>query len=49
VTGVAFLGAFVGVASSGGGSPVIVYTFIAAVVLLWTWMSALAVHLYRSA
>jgi hypothetical protein len=48
VTGVAFLGAFVGVASSGSGQPVLIYTFIAAVVLVWTWMSALAVHLFRT-
>jgi hypothetical protein len=49
VTGVAFLGSFAGVASSGSGQPVLIYTFIAAVVLVWTWMSALAVHLYRNA
>jgi hypothetical protein len=48
-TGVAFLGAFAGVASSGSGQPVLIYTFTAAVVLVWAWMSALAVHLYRNA
>jgi hypothetical membrane protein len=47
-TGVAFLGAFVGVASSGSGNPALIYTFIAAVVLVWAWMSALAVRLYRT-
>jgi hypothetical membrane protein len=49
VTGVAFLGAFVGVASSGSGKPALIYAFIAAVVLVWSWMSALAVRLYRTA
>jgi hypothetical protein len=48
VTGVAFLGAFVGVASSGSGNPVLIYLFIAAVVLVFAWMSALAVRLYRT-
>jgi hypothetical protein len=48
VTGVAFLGAFVGVASSGSGSPVLIYTFIAAVVLVFAWIAALAVRLYRT-
>ena len=49
VTGVAFLGAFAGVASSGAGRPALIYTFTAAVVLVWAWMSALAAHLYRNA
>jgi len=49
VTGVAFLGAFIGVASSGSGSPALIYTFIAAVVLVFAWISALAVRLYRTA
>jgi len=48
VTGVAFLGAFVGVASSGAGKPALIYAFIAAVVLVFAWMSALAVRLYRT-
>ena len=48
VTGVAFLGAFVGVASSGSGNPALIYTFIAAVVLVFAWISALAVRLYRT-
>jgi hypothetical protein len=48
VTGVAFLGAFVGVASSGAGNPALIYTFIGAVVLVFAWMSALAVRLYRT-
>ena len=48
VTGVAFLGAFIGVASSGSGNPALIYTFIAAVVLVFAWTSALAVRLYRT-
>ena len=48
VTGVAFLGAFIGVASSGSGSPALIYTFIAAVVLVFAWIAALAVRLYRT-
>jgi hypothetical protein len=48
VTGVAFLGAFIGVASSGSGNPALIYTFIAAVVLVFAWISALAVRLYRT-
>jgi len=48
VTGVAFLGAFVGVASSGSGSPALTYTFVAAVVLVFAWISALAVRVYRT-
>jgi hypothetical protein len=48
VTGVAFLGAFIGVASSGSGNPTLIYTFIAAVVLVFAWISALAVRLYRT-
>ncbi len=45
-TGVVFLGAFVGIAS-GGGSVATVLGFVAAVILMSVWMSALAVHLYR--
>src|SRR5262245_50459026 len=45
VTGVAFLGAFIGVASSGSGNAALIYTFIAAVVLVFAWISALAVRL----
>lgn len=47
-TGVAFLGAFVGVASSGSGDPALIYTFIAAILLVFAWMSALALRLYRT-
>jgi hypothetical membrane protein len=48
VTGVAFLAAFAGVAS-GSGSAVVVIGFWAALLLAWSWMAALAVHLYRRA
>jgi hypothetical membrane protein len=46
VTGVAFLAGFAGVAS-GGGSAALNLAFTAAIVLVWAWMSAVAVHLYR--
>ena len=45
-TGVVFLAAFAGVAS-GSGSPVVVAAFWAALLIAWTWLGALAVHLYR--
>jgi hypothetical protein len=45
-TGVVFLAAFAGLAS-GSGSPVVVIAFWAALLLAWTWLGALAVHLYR--
>jgi hypothetical membrane protein len=48
VTGVLFLAAFVGVAS-GGGAPVLVLVFSAAVVLGWAWLAAVSLHLRRSA
>lgn len=46
VTGVLFLAAFVGI-SSGAGSAATVLPFVAAVVLAWTWLAALAAHLYN--
>jgi hypothetical protein len=48
ITGVAFLAGFAGVAS-GSASPVVVLGFWAALLVAWTWMGALAVHLYRRA
>jgi len=45
-TGIVFLAAFVGIAS-GGGSAATTLGFVAAVMLMCGWMSALAVHLYR--
>jgi hypothetical protein len=47
VTGVVFLAAFVGIAS-GAGSVATTVAFVLAVVLVCAWMSALAVHLYRT-
>jgi len=47
VTGVVFLAAFVGIAS-GAGSVATTVGFVLAVVLVCAWMSALAVHLYRT-
>jgi hypothetical protein len=46
LTGVLFLGGFVAVAS-GAGSAATNLAFVAAVLVAWTWVSALAVHLYR--
>lgn len=48
VAGTGFLVAFVGLAA-GGGSPVTVLGFIAAMVLVWAWLSAVSVSLYRGA
>lgn len=45
-TGVAFLAGFVGIAS-GGGRPALNVAFLVAVLLVWAWMSAVAVHFYR--
>ena len=46
VTGVVFLAGFAGIAS-GAGNAGTVLAFVAAVVLTWGWVSAVAVHLYR--
>ena len=46
VTGVAFLAAFAGLAS-GSESVVVILAFWAALILAWTWIAALSVHLYR--
>jgi hypothetical membrane protein len=48
VTGVLFLAGFVGVAA-GAGSTGTNLAFVAAVILAWAWVSALAAHLYRRA
>jgi uncharacterized protein DUF998 len=45
-TGIAFLAAFVGLAS-GSESPVIVLAFWAALILAWAWMAALSIRLYQ--
>jgi hypothetical membrane protein len=46
VTGVAFLAAFVGIAS-GSSSPQVVIGFGAALLLAWTWLAAVSIDLYR--
>jgi hypothetical protein len=46
VTGVLFLAAFVGVAS-GSSSPIVVLGFWLALLVVWTWFAAVAIHLYR--
>jgi len=48
VIGVLFLAGFIGVAA-GAGSTGTNLAFVAAVVLAWAWVSALAAHLYRRA
>ena len=46
VAGVAFLAAFAGLAS-GSASSVVVLAFWAALILVWSWIAALAAHFYR--
>jgi hypothetical protein len=46
ITGVVFFGGFVGIAS-GQGNPATVVTFVVAVLVAWSWVSALSVHFYR--
>ena len=43
-----FFAGFVGIAS-GGGSPSTNLAFVAAVVLGWSWLSAVAVEAYQQA
>lgn len=47
VTGVVFLAGFVGIASGSQGPTVL--AFVAAVIVVWTWMSSVCVSLYRTA
>jgi hypothetical protein len=47
-TGTAFFAAFAGIAS-GSGAPAVNVSFAVAVVVAWTWLAALSVHLYRRA
>jgi hypothetical membrane protein len=46
VTGVAFLTAFVGIAS-GATTPAINLAFTAAVLLVWAWLCSTSAHLYK--
>ncbi|MEV0596356.1 DUF998 domain-containing protein [Nonomuraea cavernae] len=48
VTGAFFLLSFAAVAT-GGGAPWATLTFVAGIVAVWTWLSALSLHLYRRA
>jgi hypothetical protein len=48
VTGVVFGGSFMALASGSGGAATIL-VFTAAVVLVWAWLSAVSVKLYRGA
>jgi hypothetical membrane protein len=45
--GIAFLGAFVGIAS-GAGSRTSISVFVVAVLIIWTWFTTFAVHLLRT-
>ncbi len=47
LTGIGFAAAFVGV-SSGSTGPAVILPFIAAVVAVWVWLAAVAIHAYRS-
>jgi hypothetical protein len=46
ITGVVFFAGFVGIAS-GQGNPVTVIAFVVAVLVAWSWVSALCAHFYR--
>jgi hypothetical protein len=46
LTGLLFFGAFFGIAA-GGGLPLLNITFTAAVILAWSWLTALALHTLR--
>jgi hypothetical protein len=46
VTGAAFLAAFAGLAS-GSDSSIVVLAFWAALILAWSWIAALSIHMYR--
>jgi hypothetical protein len=48
LTGVLFLLGFVGVAS-GSSSPVVVLGFWLALLVVWGWIAALSLYLYRTA
>jgi len=47
LTGVVFAGSFLALSSGSGGATTIL-VFTAAVVLVWAWLSAVSVELYRS-
>jgi hypothetical protein len=45
-SGLAFLAAFAGV-TTGSSSSVVVVPFYAGVLIAWTWLAVISVHLYR--
>jgi hypothetical membrane protein len=47
ITGIGFAAAFVGI-SSGSTGPAVILSFVAAVVGVWVWLAAVAIHCYRS-
>jgi hypothetical protein len=47
VTGVVFLVGFAGIAT-GSGQPIVVVAFTVAVALVWAWLAAVCVRLYRT-
>jgi len=47
ITGLFFAGSFLAL-GSGAGGPVTILVFSAAVVLVWAWLAAVSVRLYRS-
>jgi hypothetical protein len=47
ITGVVFAGSFMALSSGSGGATAIL-VFIAAVVLVWSWLSAVSVKLYKT-
>jgi len=49
ITGVLFFAAFAGIATGGASTSAAVLTFTAAVILAWTWLALVSVHLYRRA
>jgi hypothetical protein len=49
VTGVLFFAAFAGIATGGAASSAGVLAFTGAVILAWTWLALVSVHLYRRA
>lgn len=47
ITGIVFLAAFLALAGSGG-APVATLAFVGAIVLVWTWMTMVAIDQYRT-
>jgi hypothetical protein len=47
ITGVAFLAGFIGIASGSHGPTTL--AFVAAVMIVWTWLATVSAHLYRTA